>query len=918
MGQAQTKTKMTDPKGSSGPNGPGSGASGGTCSYVNACPEGQTCFECNCVPVCTLGTACPPGTTCQTVSNQFQTVTACLPTPSANPPVPIASGISESYQTFLNQLPVTLLNYFITTFANVDLSVLGVPGPSSGGTRGPISNINITDQVSQEIEVYAPVPVPIVGKVKVADFSWNTTTINGLEQAKAFVYPATGPVTVPTYGTINNSTTSYWDTQTGALHVNTVITVQVPSMTINLATTETACENANITLRGVQIFVPVELVFVPGLNILYSISISPSKIVPWITSPNFTIDSVGGFEFSCDNYANPLSAIIAAGINKWSSDEIISAITTGVNSFLTSTLNSLFGSYNSIVQGFLVKYGVINQYGDVLITSAEQIATDYLAYLALQGTNPIVLAILNAEFQKGINELDFIFEWEPVTFACTPVTIPAPSGCITYYTAQVQTFVGGGTTKDVEKRKQQIRQQSRQSQKGQLVGQQAPAGRHSSKRHKRGTPVVILGTNEFESRQAALAYCPNNKQGFQCSSSGQGCIPTTTLLGATYVYDPQNDSGTAPLVLKCTQDCIGRACGVASNQCKTVDQCAFSVNNLDPTNPNMELCDPTTLRGPGDCSKKCPAFELNPDGTGACIPQIGGSVYNDPSCGGGDGANTVGACVVDTGFTRSCYNTWPNSVDSVYQQGTPMTAAACQALTPYTGVAGIFYANQKCSSSTCDPTTNKCSSNGNVSQNQSCLVSPVMPGTSGQQSYQGWTPSQCPPTICDPKTNPCANGDACVSTPSGNVCKACTSNSQCASGPIGSQTCNTKSGKCGPCTSSSQCQNGQNGQVCLSNGQCGNPATGSCVFNSFGVQSCYDSFPVPNDPTYNQGTPMTSDSCTYLGTLVGLSGTYVPGGTCSQTCTTAGTCSGTSTTRNCLQYPGSLASQQGWTTAGCQ
>lgn len=855
----------------------GPGANSGSCSAANPCPDGTTCWECNCVPICSLNTPCPSGTTCQTVSNQFQTVTACLPPPLPYPPIPQAVGISEQYQAILANFPVVVVNWFVQNFGSVDLQVFGAPAPSCDGvkswfpcaaTRGSLNDLNISAEVQGHIDVLGGI-------------DWYSESVTGIGSGYATIYPApNASVTVPTYGPVSNVTTSWWNYETGSLNINTVIAFNIPNMKIYALTDLDSVEcNYPEVYVDMQVLIPVTMTFVPGLSILYSINISPSLIVPWINDVQVNINNLS---FTCNSFS-PSAQVIDTYVKDHKQTAITNGIISGLPPVIKSLLqDTLFNNFNSAVQGLLVEYNILSPAGDVLITNPQQIAQLYIQYLAQHGTNPIVLAILNGLIQKGITSLEILLNWPVVTFACQSVTVPAVSGCVTYYRKTVQPYVGTPSTTQQMK---SANKSANKSVNSKNLSKTSPSSVQSLDRRV----AIPTGSTTFSTRQAASQYCANNVQKFQCSPQGLGCVPASSSANAQFVVDPnQPDAQADATMLQCTQQCIGRACGTSSFQCNTVDQCAFTEQQSELS--GKELCDKSTLTDGSTCNNKCPSYILMANGS--CVPAIGGQYYNDPNC--GLPPTTQGACVIQAD-TSLCYDTFPSPALQTPAQGSPMTAQSCAALTQFTGIAAKFYPNKKCSSQVCTSPL-QC-----PDSKASCIPAPAIPNSNGTQFYQDWLPASCPPPTCDNKTNPCPNGQACVSGPNGNVCGPCQQNSDCPPTAAGApQIC--QAGQCVPA-------------------QAPPNATGSCYGSSFGAQYCYTTFPLPNDPTYTQGSAMTNDMCTYLGQVISGSQSstmqFTPNGTCTSQCSsTTGQCTAPSSGgQNCLQFP---TGDTTWTAAGCR
>lgn len=860
------------------------------CSAANSCPNGTVCWNCECQPICSLNTPCPAGTTCQTVTDQFSTATACLPPPQ----IPLAPGISEQYQNFLANYPAVLVNWFVTNFKNIDLSQFGAPAPDTNGcanaqpvipcptTRGPLSNLNINAEATGSV---SPPLIPTI--------HWASETITGIDSGTATIYPAPqASVQQQPYGAISNVTTSFWNYDTGALGINTVVAFTIPNATIYLASDYDPCAAPQLNL-SLQLLVPLTILFIPGLSIPFSVNIAPSLIVPNIQSLQVNIPNI---TFTC-NSDDPVAQAISTAINNGLIFSITADIRNALAPVLTNLLqNTLFGKYNSIAQSFLQQYHVLSPSNDVLITNPQQLVTLYLQYLQSQGTSPIVLAILNALVQQGIAKLEVILNWPVTSFSCLVTTLPAQSGCVTYISGHVQTYVGTSTTTSNKSKLKLSGKHPKPLQRPlKTVLSSKPSTSANRMNQKLDSRVYIDSTLQskiYPTRSSAMGYCAskNNIQLFQCSAQGYGCIPYSgAAANAQFVMDPTNPAAGDAVMLQCTQQCIGRACGVSSFQCNTVDQCAFTQQQSELT--GLELCDKTTLSDSNTCNSKCPSYILMANGS--CVPAIGGQFYNDPNC--GLPPTTQGACVIEE-ETSLCYDTFPSPALDTPAQGSPMTASSCAALTQFTGIAAKFYPNKKCSSQSCATGPTLC-----TDSKASCIPAPAVPNSNGTVFYQNWLPASCPPPPCNNQTNPCPNGLACVTTANGPVCQACQQNSDCPPTPAGApQVC--QSGTCVPAPTPPN-------------------ATGSCFGSSFGAQFCYTGFPLPNDSTYNQGTPMTAESCSYLGQIISGNTTsslqFTPGGTCNSQCsTTSGQCTANSTAGQlCLAFPTSATT---WTAAGCR
>lgn len=918
MGNKQAKPKVRDKAGfGSGSaefggitrNLAAAAVGGGQCSYTNFCQAGQSCFNCNCETTCLSDNNCPPGTHCAAVSNGWSSANICVPN---NQPVPIATGISQDYLQFLVGYPPQLLQYFVTNYSTVDLSSFGVPGPQPGQTRGPLTQLNTNGEITGSFSVIG------------INTDFTILNIQGLQNSNIQLYPGAGQtVTVPNYGTVPNLTSSSWDYDTGELIVNTVLQVTIPTLTLDMRMSS-ICPEPGSSINNVQILVPIQFTFIPGFNMLKSIDLVPNLVDPTKRGIEFTI---GNFRFNCnsgvyDPLVNPVINTPGPVQN-----HIVGIIQDKANTALATLISSLISKFDTAVTQFLVQYKIIDPTtGDVLISSPQQLAALYVQYLVSVGTSPIVVAILQQGLALGIQYVSLFFNWQPVSYTCISKTIPAPSGCITYATSQLQPLVGVSSVSEAKMQTDAAiacaECKTKNTKSNKKVKQQTKAKPLSSN----GTTVNFnlateINAVNFTTRSAARTYCINNKQGFQCSAQGQGCVPTATAAGSAYIYDPTLDN--VDVFQSCASQCVGQACGIANNQCMTVDRCNF---NNDPSSI-LPPCDVTTIRAPGqECSKMCPAFNLNGDGTGECTAAIGGSFYNDPTCGQG-GPTTLGACMIDAGYSKSCYDKYPIPNDPQYTQGAPMTSAMCSNLGSYIVATPVFIPRGTCSSQQCQETTpgggiGKCDN-----QALSCLRFPIVPTTQGGSGtmntlYTDWTPSQCPSTctpgsLCTPIGSTAANATGiCTTTPSGNVCKTCGTPGapQC---PAGYQCVNSQCVPVsGQCKSNADCGPGQLCDQSQLPYKCVDAATvtGSCVSNSYGVQTCYSQFPIISDPNsnYSQGDPMTLAMCNYLSPMIGPT-KFRPNVQCQETCPTSTQCAGGTT---CYAYPGS-ANSASWSSGSC-
>jgi hypothetical protein len=320
-------------------------------------------------------------------------------------PGPQASNVPISFINTLGTLPATLIQYFASNFGQVDLSNFGIPG-TNGTTRGPLSNINITGEVSGKISI------PVLGNVY-----YQVNNITGLDGLQAT------PITIvsPSSPTNVNPITSYWNYATGVLHVNTTIAINIPQVQANVTLNVPACSNVTATFTNVQIIVDLGIDYLPQLGAITKITVEPNPLRTNVTpyygpAPTPFNVSLGSHSFSCS--FSPLSPFFDTLLNDVFSGRIIAPVNNTVPGILFKYLNQGLSSYNSTINNFITTTGIVDAKLDVLVTDLATIAQKFIQFVSGLGVSPSIVTILQTELAKGLAAVQVFFEWPNVTYSC--------------------------------------------------------------------------------------------------------------------------------------------------------------------------------------------------------------------------------------------------------------------------------------------------------------------------------------------------------------------------------------------------------------------------------------------------------------------------------------------------------------------